>query len=51
MAENASIKELALNTALLALDTPVISETTTNTFRGTRNRELSYIIWVSAFFL
>lgn len=50
-AENASIKEHALNTASLALETPVIRETTTNTFKGTRNRELSYIIRVSAFFL
>jgi len=47
-AEKASIKELALNTVFLALDTPVIRETTTNTFKGTRNRLLNYIGLISA---
>ena len=42
MDEMASMSELAANTAFRADETPVNSDTTTNTLRGTRNNEDSW---------
>lgn len=40
--ENPSMIALAVRTAYRAEDTPVSSDTTTNMFNGTRNREESW---------